>query len=715
MNNAFRPFARQTRPATPPAHARAAVADPPPPPTPGYVTNLAYLFLRRNLTRIAMVWSLVALALFCASLFLFNKYYGTALIMIDPRTARVVQNQGVLSNIGADSNAIESIVQIAKSDGFIAAIIDQLRLDRDPEYAKKGVTPAIARAAMIEKLRNNLFVNRKGVTYVIEATASSSSADTAAKIASTAAQKIIDDQNELRSGANEKIAKEIQGRLSELRGRVTRAEEAAAELKAKLKVTDVGQNSTLLERRAFELNQQLVLAGAKTAEARARYELLRRAGAGAGDSLPPAIQSSVLNALRAEFARLTRQSADQSTVLGARHPEVVSLNAQITDLRRQIGAEISRMLAAARSDYLEAEQREAALSRNLKGAQDDSGALGPQLVKLGELDREAKAQRAVYEQLLVRQRELEQTKNLEPSDIRVVSAATPPTKTWPGMLILAAGSAVFGLFGGLLYALTREWRSRGVKTSRQIERLSGQEVLALAPLLATPAETQAKTARPPGVFPWLADLCSTLIDAPRRTRGQTILVTSATRGEGRTTIAVNLARYFAQGGQRVLLIEADGAFEAGGRRPFGLIDVLDRGENLPGAIVLHPSDGYAILPFGGRTLGGAAPPTAALMTGVTLRATLKLLRRAFDIIVVDGPPALDAAHGRLLAAQADATAFVVEWNRTSPAQVAEALERLAVLDAALVLNKVDVKRLRLFDPAASRRLEAGSETFARAA
>jgi uncharacterized protein involved in exopolysaccharide biosynthesis len=110
---------------------------------------------------------------------------------------------------------------------------------------------------------------------------------------------------------------------------------------------------TLLERRVFELNQQLVLAGAQTAEARARYELLRKAGASAGENLPLATQSTVLSALRAEYARLSRQSADQATVLGPRHPEVASLNAQIGDVRREIGAEINRMTASARAAFLE--------------------------------------------------------------------------------------------------------------------------------------------------------------------------------------------------------------------------------------------------------------------------------------------------------------------------------------------------------------------------
>lgn len=672
------------------------------------------MFLRRNFVRIGTIFLGISVISFGIAFLIFNKYTATAVLMVDPRSAKVTQAGGVLSNIGADVIAIESLVQVSKTDAFYAALVDQLNLVRDDFFAGRGATPALVRQATIEKLKSFLAISRRGTTYVIDASVSSPSADKSAKVANAAARLIIDDQRALRSGVSENTAKEIESRLAELRGRVGRAEEAAADMKAKLRITDVGQNSTLLERRAFELNQQLVLAGAKTAEARARYELLRGVSFGVGANLPPAVQSAVLNALRAEFARLSRQSADQSTVLGARHPEAVSLKAQLADVRRQIGAEMSKMMGAARTEYLEAEQREAALSRKLKEAQDDSGALGPQLVKLAELDREAKAERAVYEQLLVRQRELEQTKDLEPSDIRVVSPATPPTKTSPGKTILALGSLALGLFLGLLYAFVREWRSEGIKTSRQIERLSGLEVLASAPLLAIAAANGKGRPPPPDVVPWLADLGSALTVDGRRTAGRTILVASAVRGEGRSTIAANLAEYFAQGGERVLLVEADGPAPNRGQRRFGLIDVLDRGEDLPAALVERPKAGYALLPFGGQTLG-PRPPIAALMTGVTLRATLKLLRNWFDIIIVDGPPAIEASHGRLLAAHADVTTLVVEWNKTSPAQVTEALERLDPAEAALVFNKVDVGRLKLFDPAESRRIAAGAEALSRAA
>lgn len=674
------------------------------------VTNTT-LFFRRNLIRIGAVAAALATLAFLYANFFLRSYQATAILMVDPRAARVTQKSGVLANIGADFNAIESIVQISKSETFLGSLVDQFELTRDPAFAGKGITEEQLRRATIDNLAARLNIARRGTTYVIDVTVKAATAADAAKLANGVANKILEDQSNLRSGVSAKTAKDIESRLSELRARVSRAEEAAADLKAKLKVTDAGQGSTLLERRVYELNQQLVLAGAHAAEARARYDLLRKAGVNAGMNLPQSAQSSVFSALRAEFARLSRQAADQATVLGPRHPEVISLEAQILDIRKQISSEIRRMVSTAHAEYQEAEGREADLSRQLKEAQNESGLLGPQMVKLAELEREAKAERTVYEELLSRQRELLQVKDLDPSDIRIVSPATEPPRPVPGRTILALISGMLGSLLGTAYAFLREWRQNALRTTVQAERLGGVEVVGFLPLTPPAIDEPDPDAVVPDLTRWLVELCAEI--APKADDGAVVLITSARRGEGRSTVAINVAAYLAQGGDRVLLIEADRPAHVK-NPPFGLLDVLDSGEDLKRAIVEQSSDGYALLPYGGRTLSGKGS-IGGLMSGLTLQATLKLARQWFDVVVIDGPPALEAPHARFLSAQADQTVFIIEWDKTSADDANAALDQLDLVDTPVIYNKADSRRLRLYEPVQSRQMSLREERLADAA
>jgi uncharacterized protein involved in exopolysaccharide biosynthesis/Mrp family chromosome partitioning ATPase len=661
-----------------------------------------WLFFRRNIRRIAVVCVATTAAAFVLGLFFLARYSATAVLIVDPRAAKVTRSGGVISNIGADATAIESIVQIAHSPTFLGELVDELDLTHDPAFGGKGDDPETIRFAAIDKLGAKLFIARRGTTYVIDITAQTNSPETSARIANAAARKILNDQTSLRSGASAATAREIESKLSELRLRLSRAEEAAAELKARLKVTDTGQGSTLLERRIYEMNQQLVLASARTAEARAHHELLRKVAA-TGDGLPQSVQSSVLGALRAEYARLSRQNADQSTVLGPRHPAVTSLNAQIADVKRQIAAEIGRMMNAAQADFLEAEHREADLSRQLKIAQTESGELQPQLVKLGELEREAKAERAVYEELLSRERELLQVKDLEPSDIRFASRATPPTRATPGKSVIAIGSGLIGLLVALAYSFAREWMRRTLTTMTEANRLGVVETLGFLPKLAS-ADATPRAVEVPDLTPWIAELCGDLAPAGRSAQGRIILVTSATRAEGRSTVAINLAAHFAKGGLRALLIETDRAAHVK-RPPRGLLDVLRSGQDMRRAFVAQRNDGYTLLPYGGRMIRDQRV-VSALMSGVTLRAALQLARSWFDVVVIDGPPALEAPYARFLASQADQSLFLIEWDKTRAADAATALERLDASDVAVIYNKTDPTRLKLYDPDQSRLLES---------
>ncbi len=128
-----------------------------------------------------------------------------------------------------------------------------------------------------------------------------------ARIANAAAKMIVDNQAQLRTGSNQRAIDFLGGKLSDLRKRVHDEEEAAAALKAELKITNAGPGELLQERRVTELNQQLVFAKSRTEGMRARLEQLRRVSAGDVFDLPTTPEMTVLSALRQDGARLSRQ------------------------------------------------------------------------------------------------------------------------------------------------------------------------------------------------------------------------------------------------------------------------------------------------------------------------------------------------------------------------------------------------------------------------
>lgn len=165
-----------------------------------------------------------------------------------------------------------------------------------------------------------------------------------------------------------------------------------------------------------------------------------------------------------------------------------------------------------------------------------------------------------------------------------------------------------------------------------------------------------------------------------------VAITSAGRGEGRTTTAANLALTAAQEGRSVVLVEADV------RRPSlaawldlapraGLAEVLDGTAELAQALVRKGN--LAVL------CAGAVRDPAAVARSPRVAAVMEQLRAAYEHVILDAPPALAFADGDRLAAAADLAVLVVRAGVTPRAAVRLALEALGDRAGGVVLNDVD--------------------------
>ena len=175
---------------------------------------------------------------------------------------------------------------------------------------------------------------------------------------------------------------------------------------------------------------------------------------------------------------------------------------------------------------------------------------------------------------------------------------------------------------------------------------------------------------------------------------RTIVITSPSPGEGKTTTASNLAVSFAHQGMRVLLLDCDlrrakihSLF--GVPRSPGLTELLIGQETQEAAIRDTSVAGLYLL-----TSGKLPPNPAELLGGAAMRKTLESLSEAFDLIVVDTPPLLAASDASILATIADGALLVVQAGSTETEAGQQALQQLSAVGARVVgavLNDPDAK------------------------
>src|ERR1700738_4654295 len=399
----------------------------------------AVAFLRRNGKKIIAL----ALILFTAGFFILSiiplRYAATALVVVDPREQRVTTEQDVLPGIGQDAAALQSLIEIAKSDGFLKPLIEHLKVADDDEIAGGEREPS----RLLEKFRSRLDISRRGLTYIIAITFVSNRPAQAAYYANAVAEAFVASQTQVHTEATDEAAGWLNSRLKILSDRLRASEDAVAAFKADHRIVNAGRESTTSQLRVTELSQQVSAARLRTEEAKNRYEQAQR-DLKANVDAPARSRTDLLNILRAQRTQLNDQIAQKRAVLGDRHPDLVISYNQLSELNRQIEIERKRTIDSAKSDYETVLEQQRSLEKQLKSLEGQILEDGQASVKLQELQRDADANKNIYEQFLSRFKTTSEQRLLQSTQTKIASLATPPIRSTRPPLGLLLAAVVIG-------------------------------------------------------------------------------------------------------------------------------------------------------------------------------------------------------------------------------------------------------------------------------
>jgi len=160
-----------------------------------------------------------------------------------------------------------------------------------------------------------------------------------------------------------------------------------------------------------------------------------------------------------------------------------------------------------------------------------------------------------------------------------------------------------------------------------------------------------------------------------------ITITSTIKGEGKSTVAVYLAKTAAAVGKRVLLVDANMRFPQlhtylGLSNKKGLSNTLSSDLSLNEVIQRLPEDENLFV----LTAGSVPPDPITLLSSKKMHYLREQFLALFDLVIYDTPPLNRVADGHLLASQTDGTVLIVKIEKTDRDQVTKALDQLNVAD-----------------------------------
>jgi Mrp family chromosome partitioning ATPase len=275
------------------------------------------------------------------------------------------------------------------------------------------------------------------------------------------------------------------------------------------------------------------------------------------------IENAAVLALKNEEAKLARTVQELSVRHGENFPRLIAAKADLAENTRRLKAEIAIAVEAIRKEYeavLSHEQQLKKLSQTLKSSLQN---LTTKEYELTKLEREAAINRELFDMFLSRGKEIGVTSEFNATNIRIVDRAVPPHKPYtPNPIRVFALAGLLSGFLGIVLAFLREHLDRGFNTPR--ERLK-MPALGLLLRVDTRSPAERQVILEPGS--WFSDAIDDIRARLQRSAVQdppkVVLITSSVPGEGKTTLASNLALSFSRS-CRTLLMDADWRNAAGG-------------------------------------------------------------------------------------------------------------------------------------------------------
>lgn len=600
------------------------------------------------------------------------------------QNVQVGQNQPLQSQ---DSEFINTQVGLIYSRSLAERVARGLNLANDPAVVDQSVAgdrSAIATAIVQESI--NAEVERD--TRLIKLEAVHGDQELAAKIANSYAEMLSRSNLERRFEANSYARNFLEQRINTIRSRLEQSERqlvAYAQRQGIVSLNiDTGSGGGSRSEQTVDAQSltqvNSALQQARTERIAAEQRFLQAQGSGAVTEI---IANPIVQQLTQQRAQLQAEYQEKLGTFRPDYPTMVQMRTRIEAIDQAIAEQGRTVSSSLRNEVEAARAREAQLQGRVDNLQSELLDLRERSIQYTILQREVDTNRALYDALLQRYKEV----GVAGVGVNLISiidrAQVPGTPFSPNLPFNLIVGLLAGLVVGFGSAFALEWLDDTIKTPNDVLEKLNIPHLGLIPSSAKGTSIQEE----------LQDRRSHLAEAYQSVRTalqfstesgipRTICVTSTRAAEGKSTTALSLAYSMASLGSSVLLIDADlrkPTFRGSSSQAEGLSSLLAGSEELETCI--HPTDqeNLCLLP------AGRIPPNPAeLLASGRFALLLQRAMHRFDHVVIDSPPVLGLADAPLIASVCEAAVVVIEAGAIRRPAALNTVNRLRAVDANIL-------------------------------
>jgi polysaccharide biosynthesis transport protein len=563
------------------------------------------------------------------------------------------------------------------------------------------------KAAVINRFMNQLSGEPVEFTQLVVVSFDSTDRKLAAEIVNTLARVYIQSQLDAKLQSTREAGNWLTGRLQDLKSKLDVSQQELQTYRDEEEILDMAGGQTV---DAQELNELTTRLG-EARQARIGAEnIYRELGGAANYSVDQLMNMPVIlkHPLVQNLAQLHTAAQQEVVNLGRRygpeHPKMMAATTRADSAEAELQQQVLQVAAGIEKEYRVIQLNEQNVAQQLAAVKGEVASSNRKQFRLRELEQQVEADQRLYEMFFNRAKETSETMGFQSAHARVVERASPPiTPVKPNKLNIVMIAFLVSAIVGVGLAIARDILDNTLKSPDDVvERLG-------TPLLGVLPNIKVSKGHSGPYLGYLEDTKSAFAESIRSVRTGLMLsglekphkvtvVTSTNPGEGKSTVAINLAAALAQM-EKVLLIDADlrrpsvaTAFRFPSGTP-GLSNILALNEALEDCIQ-NTEAGFDVLP------AGILPPNPQEMLSTQqFRKLIKLLGMQYDRILIDSAPINAVSDSLILATLADSLVYVAKADETPLKLVLKNINQIKHSNLPLtgvVLNRLDTRKQRAY-------------------
>ena len=521
----------------------------------------------------------------------------------------------------------------------------------------------------------------------------------ATKVVNSVAQAYIDELLDMQMEISGYSIGWMEKKAEIQRVNLEESEAAMQEYKRKHDIVTIEDRLTVLPERLSDLSKNLTRAETRRKELSAVYNQIKNIKKAQLETIPVIVENSSVDSINKTILNAEQKISELSKKYGSKHPRMITAKNELKSLKAKKIKELGKAVQTIKNEYQLAKSNERDLKELLDQTKFQAARLGEKSIQLNILKRKVDTNRFLYDALIKKMKEKGITEQNQSVNVWVIEKSQmpkfPETPRKKRNILLGF---ILGLFGGIGIAFFLEYLDNTIKTPEDVEEKFNIPVISTIDLFKGKNQTIVENV--------LNDSSSMTAENFKGLRTsvflssadnppKTLIITSMTPGEGKSSICSCLGSSIAQTGKKVLIIDADM------RRPtqyknFNIENTNGLSSFLAGIskededIVILVDENLSIIP------SGPIPPNPSeLLSSARLLELIEKHSRAFDMIIFDTPPLASVTDPVILSQHVDGVIVVTWAGKTTHEILGKGLKQLKDISApitGLVLNRFNAKK-----------------------